>query len=85
MKRPFSDEGKVLACGDNRFGQTVGGQSTTMNKTPVVVSHEGPAICRIACGSDFSVMVDLVGGVFTWGEMPFDAILRSSDGIILFF
>ena len=57
-----------MACGDNKCGQTVGGQAVSMNKTPVLVAHEGPPIVRIACGAEFSVMVDVVGGVFTWGK-----------------
>jgi len=79
----LTDEGKVLACGDNRFGQTVGGQATTMNKTPVLVAHEGPPIVRIACGADFSVMVDVAGGVFTWGHPEYGQLGNHTDGKFL--
>jgi len=76
----LTDEGKVLACGDNKCGQSVGGPSVPMAKVPVLVAHEGPPIVRIACGADFSVMVDVAGGVFTWGMPEHGQLGNGSDG-----
>ena len=60
----ISDEGKVLACGDNKAGQTVGGAGTVMNKTPQLINYDGSTIVRIACGADFSVILDTNGSVW---------------------
>jgi alpha-tubulin suppressor-like RCC1 family protein len=62
----FSDQGKVLACGDNKAGQTVGGAGTSVNKTPQLINYDGPPIVRIACGAEFSVILDVTGTV--WWE-----------------
>ena len=58
------DEGKVLACGDNKSGQTVGGAGTAMNKTPQLINHDGAPIVRITCGADFSAILDIGGTVW---------------------
>lgn len=79
----LTDEGKVLAAGDNKCGQTVGGPGVSMNKTPKLIPHEGPPICRIACGAEFSVMVDINGGVFSWGHPEHGQLGNHSDGQFL--
>jgi hypothetical protein len=58
------DTGKVLACGDNKSGQTVGGAGTAMNKTPQLINFDGPPVVRIACGAEFSAFVDVSGAVW---------------------
>merc|ERR1711997_1088181 len=63
----LTDEGKVLACGDNRSGQTVGGGNTATNTTPKQINYDGPDVVKIACGAEFSMLVDKNGGVWSWG------------------
>jgi hypothetical protein len=53
-----------LACGDNKAGQTVGGGGTAMNKTPQLINFDGPPIVRIACGAEFSVILDVSGTIW---------------------
>ena len=59
-----TDQGKVLACGDNKAGQTVGGAGTAMNKVPQLINYDGPPIVRIACGAEFSVILDVSGNIW---------------------
>jgi alpha-tubulin suppressor-like RCC1 family protein len=59
-----TDEGKILACGDNKSGQTVGGAGTAMNKFPQLVKYDGPSIVRIACGAEFSAVLDVSGAIW---------------------
>ena len=54
----------MLACGDNKAGQTVGGAGTAMNKTPQLINYDGSTIVRIACGADYSVLLDINGSVW---------------------
>jgi hypothetical protein len=35
-----------------------------MVKTPQLINYDGPPIVRIACGGEFSVMVDVTGAVW---------------------
>ena len=73
----------MLACGDNKCGQTVGGPSVTMNNTPQLVPHDGPPVVRIACGAEFSVLVDVTGSVWTWGHPEHGQLGNNSDGQFL--
>ena len=55
----LTDEGKVLGCGDNRFGQVHG--KNIMIKTPELISWDGPSASRISCGADFRCVMILTG------------------------
>jgi alpha-tubulin suppressor-like RCC1 family protein len=76
----LTDQGKVLACGDNKAGQTVGGAGTAMNKVPQLINYDGPPIVRIACGADFSVILDVTGNIWTWGHPEYGQLGHNSEG-----
>ena len=77
------DEGKVFACGDNRSGQTVGGGNTATNTTPKQINYDGPEIVKIACGAEFSMVVDKLGGVWSWGHPEHGQLGHNTDGSFL--
>ena len=79
----FKDSGKVLACGDNKSGQSVGGAGTAMNKTPQLINFDGPPVVRIACGAEFSAFVYVSGAV--WYEIVFENGLFKLVCLINFF
>jgi len=76
----LSDKGKVLACGDNRFGQTVGGVKITQNLTPQLITYQGPDIDKISCGGDFSMIVDTTGNLWSWGHPEYGQLGHNTDG-----
>jgi len=76
----LTDEGKILACGDNKSGQTVGGAGTAMNKFPQLVKYDGPSIVRIACGAEFSAVLDVSGAIWTWGHPEYGQLGHNSEG-----
>jgi len=76
----LTDDGKVLACGDNRSGQSVGGSSIFENLTPMMVKYQGPNVVRIACGSEFSMLVDKKGAVWSWGHPEYGQLGHNTDG-----
>jgi len=76
----LTDEGKVLACGDNCSGQTVGGKATTENLTPKLIKYQGPEIIKIACGGEFSMIVDKDGSVWSWGHPEYGQLGHNTDG-----
>ena len=64
----LTDKGQVLACGDNSQGQCgVKGKNTY--KKPELVTYDGPPAVKIACGAEFSGLVDVSGDVWMWGEL----------------
>ena len=73
----------MLACGDNRNGQTVGGAGTATNTTPKLIKYDGPDIAKIACGAEFSMIVDKNGGVWSWGHPEHGQLGHNTDGSFL--
>lgn len=63
----LTDKGQVLACGDNKCGQ-IGSKAGGIVKTPKIVTYDGPPACRIACGQEFSGLVDVQGNVYMFGS-----------------
>jgi len=76
----LSDEGKVLVCGDNRSGQTVGGSGTWENLIPKLIKYQGPNIVQIACGNEFSMILDKEGAVWSWGHPEYGQLGHNTDG-----
>lgn len=64
----LSDTGAVYACGDNKSGQLGIGKKTALIKEPIRISYSGPPICKIGCGAEFSVILDVDGNLHTFGH-----------------
>jgi len=73
--------GKVFAAGSNEQGQCGQGRKTGNLETPKQVVHEGAAdIISVACGADFSVMLDKEGKVWTFGHPENGTLGHNDDG-----
>jgi len=70
--------GKVLAAGSNEQGQCGQGRKTGNLETPKLVVHDGDDIVSVACGAEFSVMLDKEGKVWTFG-LPENGCLGHND------
>lgn len=66
----LSEEGVLLACGDNKVGQCgVGKKAGDQVTTPTVVPvPNGAEIAEVACGSEFSVILDTNGIMYSFGH-----------------
>ena len=73
----------MFACGDNKSGQTVGGGNTATNTTPKQINYDGPDVVKIACGAEFSMLVDKNGGVWSWGHPEHGQLGHNTDGSFL--
>ncbi|KAI7697510.1 Protein RCC2 -like protein [Sarcoptes scabiei] len=63
----LTSKGTVFACGDNKMGQLgVGSQLQTI-LAPTRVAHKGKPIVKVACGAEFSLIVDCAGHLFSFG------------------
>ena len=74
----LTSEGKVLACGSNEKGQLGQGKKTSKLETPKLIAHEGADIVSVACGAEFSVILDKDGKVWTFG-LPENGMLGHND------
>jgi alpha-tubulin suppressor-like RCC1 family protein len=63
-------DGKVLACGDNAYGQLAQPATTASSGTLVEVNFPGLStkIVSAAAGADHNLAVDENGGVWVWGR-----------------
>eukprot|EP00092_Neocalanus_flemingeri_P012381 GFUD01013349.1.p1 GENE.GFUD01013349.1~~GFUD01013349.1.p1 ORF type:complete len:457 (-),score=135.52 GFUD01013349.1:130-1500(-) len=72
--------GKVLAAGSNEQGQCGQGRKTGSLETPKLVVHDGADITSVACGADFSVLLDTEGKVWTFGHPENGTLGHNDDG-----
>lgn len=64
----LTDEGDVYSCGDNRCGQCgIGNKKDSVSK-PTRIDYSGSPIKKIACGDDFSLILNSDGDVFSFGS-----------------
>ena len=70
----------MLAAGDNDKGQCGQGKKTGNIDTPKLISHEGADIVSVACGAEFSVILDKDGKVWTFGHPENGTLGHNDDG-----
>jgi len=72
--------GRVFAAGSNENGQCGQGRKTGNLEVPKVVVYEGPSIVSVAAGSEFSVLLDKEGKVWTFGHPENGTLGHNDDG-----
>jgi len=78
----LTEEGKVLACGNNRSGQLgLGSQKIVTKESPTMIlrDFEGKII-KIACGGEFSMVLNEFGQLFAFGHPDFGCLGNNTDG-----
>lgn len=64
----LTDTGTVYACGDNKSGQCgIGTSSIPLVQKATRINYQGPPIIKVACGAEFSAIVDIKGNLYTFG------------------
>lgn len=75
-------EGAVYACGDNKMGQCGTNQQSVqqiLNPTKVVFKENKP-ISKLACGAEFSMIVDTDGKLYSFGHPEHGQLGHNSEG-----
>ncbi|XP_077302046.1 protein RCC2 [Arctopsyche grandis] len=77
----LTDSGVVYACGDNRNGQCgIGTIQIKQLTTPTKIRYRGPPIVKVACGGDFSMILDAEGGLHSFGLPENGQLGHNTDG-----
>lgn len=76
----LTDTGTVFAMGENKMGQLGLGHQHAMVTTPTQIKQSGPPICRVACGGEFSMIVDIKGNLYSFGCPEYGQTGHNSDG-----
>lgn len=75
----LTDCGTVYACGDNKSGQCGVGNTNPTITTPMPINYRGPPIVHVACGADFSVILDIKGSLYTFGLPEYGQLGHNTD------
>lgn len=76
----LTSEGRVLASGANGCGQLGVGKGQDAVYTPKVINYMGPEIIDVACGNEFSMILDCEGGVWSFGHPENGTLGHNDDG-----
>jgi len=75
-----TSDGKVLAAGDNTNGQCGVGKGTSQLTKPKLISYSGPPVVSVACGAEFSCILDEAGNLYTCGLPEYGQLGHNDDG-----
>uniref|UniRef100_A0A8C4QH69 Regulator of chromosome condensation 2 n=1 Tax=Eptatretus burgeri TaxID=7764 RepID=A0A8C4QH69_EPTBU len=76
----LTDSGTVYSFGENNLGQLGLGNQTDSVSTPTPIAYHGQPIVKVACGAEFSVIVDCKGSLYTFGCPQYGQLGHNSDG-----
>ncbi|CAH1104575.1 unnamed protein product [Psylliodes chrysocephalus] len=76
----LTDAGSVYACGDNKSGQCGVGNLQPQILVPTRINYRGPPIIKLGAGADFSVILDIKGGLHSFGLPEFGQLGHNTDG-----
>ncbi|PIK55369.1 hypothetical protein BSL78_07739 [Apostichopus japonicus] len=76
----LTDEGTVYSFGDNRLGQLgIGCQSASVG-TPCKIDYHSFPIVQVACGGEFSMILDCKGNLHSFGCQEYSQLGHNSNG-----
>lgn len=75
----LTDEGQVFGFGDNSSGQCGVGSKEQTVTNPKRISYTGTPIVKIACGSDFSLILNEDGVVYSFGHPEYGQLGHGSE------
>ncbi|KXJ70324.1 protein RCC2 [Aedes albopictus] len=76
----LTDEGIVYACGDNRNGQCGVGNTNSPILKATRLKYTGPPIVKVACGAEFSMLLDVNGDLHSFGMPEYGQLGHNTDG-----
>ncbi|NXA41856.1 RCC2 protein, partial [Eudromia elegans] len=79
VPRP-AESGSVFAFGENKMGQLGLGNQTDAVPSPTQIMYNGQPITKLACGAEFSMIMDCKGNLYSFGCPEYGQLGHNSDG-----
>lgn len=78
----LSSDGMVFACGDNKMGQCGTNQQSvhTLFTPSRIAFKENKPVVKMACGAEFSMIVDIEGKLYSFGHPEHGQLGHNSEG-----
>ncbi|OXU20354.1 protein RCC2 homolog [Nasonia vitripennis] len=76
----LTSRGIVYGAGANNLGQCGVGKTDAMIITATKVKYSGPPIVKVGCGADFSMILDVKGGLHSFGTPEYGVLGHNTDG-----
>nr|CAB3265495.1 protein RCC2 homolog [Phallusia mammillata] len=76
----LTEGGDVFSFGDNTQGQLGLGNLSTNVPSPTRIAYHSHPLVEVACGGDFSVLLDCEGNVYSFGSPEYGQLGNNTDG-----
>ncbi|XP_039698021.1 protein RCC2 isoform X2 [Pteropus medius] len=76
----LTETGSVFAFGENKMGQLGLGNQTDAVPSPAQIMYNGQPITKVACGAEFSMIMDCKGNLYSFGCPEYGQLGHNSDG-----
>uniref|UniRef100_A0A4W4EXY7 RCC1-like domain-containing protein n=1 Tax=Electrophorus electricus TaxID=8005 RepID=A0A4W4EXY7_ELEEL len=76
----LTENGAVYSFGENKLGQLGQGNQTDAVLSPSTILYNGQPLVKVACGAEFSMVVDCKGNVYSFGCPEYGQLGHNSDG-----
>lgn len=76
----LTENGSVYAFGENKMGQLGLGNKTDAVCSPALILYNGQPITKVACGAEFSMIMDCKGNLYSFGCPEYGQLGHNSDG-----
>ncbi|KAK4809815.1 hypothetical protein QYF61_014283 [Mycteria americana] len=76
----LTESGSVFAFGENKMGQLGLGNQTDAVPSPTQIMYNGQPITKLACGAEFSMIMDCKGNLYSFGCPEYGQLGHNSDG-----
>ncbi|KAM4016911.1 LOW QUALITY PROTEIN: protein RCC2 [Anomaloglossus baeobatrachus] len=76
----YIENGSVYAFGENKMGQLGLGNKTDAVSSPAQILYNGQPITKVACGAEFSMIMDCKGNLYSFGCPEYGQLGHNSDG-----
>lgn len=76
----LTEGGTAYSFGENKLGQLGQGTKIAAVFSPAPIQYNGQPLVKVACGAEFSMVVDCKGNVYSFGCPEYGQLGHNSDG-----